>query len=945
MFYEDAKRIEELVEAGYSDSAMVSLARMFEKEGLEDHFFKTVRSVEWLLPLSESGSFAPHKNPRPVESKETPGYYSIPYWNVLDYLERVAGWLTHRTDEIVANMLMDIVRSVSDYRDERGKRIDNYRTDWTLIKIMAALPIEFLELEDMDRVGVYLRSQWAPALVPAEIGRSLLPKVLNEQAAPLAARLLSVTIDYEVREPNGRKEFVPLMGNFWLHELMETNKAPIRALFPFEAATIVFHKIEDIVSVDSGQFKAIWIPAVEDHPQSRFPTRYQNVLVRAARDFLGCAADKEAQQTHALLQELLGKAHSIFPRIALHTISAHWEKYAHVFWPLLKSELLTRVSLKHEAYELLRNNHAHFSDHELDQVLEWIDTHQYPTPRDGFEDEEHERRSRAGQKLEWLTALKESTYQKAVDEYKRHLALVGQEPAHPGFSIWMGDVQVGSISPIEVPELLRKDNNEIAKYVIGYRDEGDWYGKPSREGLADAFRAAVVDDPQKFSADLSPFLELPPYFLFYLLWGFNDAWAAKRDFDWEAVLSFCMALVQTDDFWIRRSKEDLDYPGSLVSQAADLIEAGTKDDSHAFHQSLLPLAEKLLLCLLEKAPSEMYEGYDLVTAVLNSPKGRVFAAAVNYSLRYARLRKHEDATTRWAPTVREDFTRRLDRSLDDGLEFSVTLGEYLSNLAWLDKDWVMAHINEIFPQDNDKHWRAAMIGYLWPGRIRRDFYEMLRKNGHYAKALETDFEEAHIRERLIHHLTIAYLWGDEELEEPKSLFTRLVTSWRPDDLKEIVTYLWMQRGGLEGAQQSRVLSLWRYLFGHYSVKEELGDEEASLVSDLSKLTVYLDLIDPEALEWLRFCARHFRTEQDAWFFVEYLDNLVATSPHEVGLIYLEMLENDIYPTFNKDHIAHIADTLYAEGEKELADRICNSYGRRGYDFLRGSYEQHRDTDK
>jgi len=946
MFYEDVRHIEELAESGYSESALVSLAHMFGKEGREDHFFKIVTNPEWLLPLSESGYFAPCRNPGPVESKEAPGHYSIPHWNVLDYLEKVASHLARQPDETIGTALMDIIRSGSDYRDDEGERIENYRTDWTFVKIMTVLPIKFLKIEDMDRIAVYLRSRrWrASSVVGAEIGKSLLPKLLSEGATPLAARLLDIILDCEMHERNGEKEFVSLVDSFWLNEALENNKPAIRTLFPFQAARVVLDRIGDIVSADEKQFSVISIPAVEDHPQNRFATGYQSILVRAARDFLNSAAGEGAEEARTLLEELLRRKHPIFLRIALHTISTHWPRYSDLFWPILESELSTSVSLKHELYELFKDNHARFSEEELYTTLDWIETRDYWTLVDRFEDEEQERRYRARGKLEWLTALKDSVYQEAIDRYETNLALTGVEPEHPGFSTWMGDVQVGAISPIEVSELLGKENAQIARYLIEYRDEGEWYGTPSREGLADAFKAGVANDPQKFSTDLSPFLELSPYYLYYLLWGFKDAWDAKRGFDWEAVLSFCLELTETDSMWMGPSEKDLDSPGWLVSQVADLIEAGTRDDSHAFHGSLLPLAEELLVRLLDKAPSQMYQGYDLLTAVLNSPKGRAFAAAINYSLRYARLRREEDPSTRWAPAVKEGFTKRLDRSFDGSREFSVTLGEYLANLVYLDKEWVVGHINEIFPKEDLQHWQDAMTGYLWPGRLHRSLYELLRDQGHYARAVETTFEEEHIRERLIQHLTVAYLMGIEQLDASGALFTRLVNAWDLDDLRHMVNYLWMQRGGLDPEQRIRVLSVWRCLFVHYYQKQELTDSEGDLVSELSKLAAYLDSIDAETLVWLRFSVRHLRTEQDVWFLIEYLHNLVSSSPHEVGLVYAEMLENDMYPTFDKTHITGIVEALYARGEKDIADRICNSYGSRGYDFLRGPYERHRDSD-
>lgn len=945
-FYQDAENIDRILsrERPTASEIKTMVEVYLKKDSFQEYVFRKLDDPLWLQYLYLYGFFRGNRNPRPIEVPEQTGYYSIPYWPALRYLLGMAHWVSENPDDQTSQTLMSIIRLVSDFR-EHGQRIDNHHTDRAFVQIMATVPSGLLHLDDMPRIRTYLTSRWpAGGLVGAEIGRALLPRLLGEAEKGLAAEVLSIVVDCEVVKRNGRDEIRPLMDDFWLNDVLERNKSGIQGLFPLEAAKIVLDKIEDVLAKDRSQFNVIWIPAVEGHPQNRFPNRYHNILVRAARDFLDAAAREEPDQTSSLLQQLLTKEHPIFVRLALNCISRYWSQYSDLFWPLLDEQVLVQVPVKHELYELLKGNQGSLSAEETERIVDWIERREYPSPLDGFADDEHERRARAAQKLEWLTALKDNQYPEPRDKYHEYLALVGQEPEHPGFSTWMGDVQVGSISPLEVSELLQQENADIARYLAEYRDEGEWYGKPSREGLADAFKAAVSQEPEKFAGDLSPFLDLPPYYLYYLLWGFNDAWTAKRDFDWGALLSFCLKLTETEKFWAGPPTDDPDYPGSLVSQVADLIDRGTIQDSHAFDASLLPLAEQLLLALLDQAPSEMYEQYDLLTAVLNSPKGKVLRAAVNYSLRYGRLRKEEDPTMRWCSPIREDFTRRLDRSFDATPEFSAAAGEYLANLYWLDQDWVVAHVNEILPKEDDKHWEAAMTGYLWTGPLYRELYKLLRENGHYEKALQTTFDQGHIRERLIQHLTIAYLWGDEELANSESLFRRLIDGWAPSDLNEIVTYLWMQRDGLEPEQRHTVLALWRHLHDHYDRRDELPDEEKRLVADLSRLAVYLDSLDSEAVDWLQFSISHFRTEQDAWFLIEYLHQLVDANPQEVGTVYLDILDHDIYAAFDKDHIIPIVDTLYDKGEKQLADRICNLYGAKGHDFLRPIYERHQPSE-
>ena len=41
----------------------------------------------------------------------------------------------------ITDALVDIVDGVISYRDAEGKRIENYRTDWFMIKIIFKLPL------------------------------------------------------------------------------------------------------------------------------------------------------------------------------------------------------------------------------------------------------------------------------------------------------------------------------------------------------------------------------------------------------------------------------------------------------------------------------------------------------------------------------------------------------------------------------------------------------------------------------------------------------------------------------------------------------------------------------------------------------------------------------------------------------------------------------------
>ena len=131
-----------------------------------------------------------------------------------------------------------------------------------------------------------------------------------------------------------------------------------------------------------------------------------------------------------------------------------------------------------------------------------------------------------------------------------------------------------------------------------------------------------------------------------------------------------------------------------------MIIEGTKNDSYAFPPEHLPVISEIVLLLLNKTPSDMKYPDDILTTYLNSARGRVTMALINYSLRTVRLKKNSKETVRWDSEIKGEFTKRLDRSFEPSLEWSVCLGEYLPNLMYMDRAWVEEKIDKILPIEN-----------------------------------------------------------------------------------------------------------------------------------------------------------------------------------------------------------------------------------------------------
>src|SRR3989344_9449890 len=105
-----------------------------EDSAYEDHFFKTKKNPIWFSELKKRGYFDPSKNPT-IQPADREGYYVIPQWNVLEYLEKLAEQVNTPENEKYIGELLEIIKNVSTYRDDKRNVVDNYRTWWFFINI------------------------------------------------------------------------------------------------------------------------------------------------------------------------------------------------------------------------------------------------------------------------------------------------------------------------------------------------------------------------------------------------------------------------------------------------------------------------------------------------------------------------------------------------------------------------------------------------------------------------------------------------------------------------------------------------------------------------------------------------------------------------------------------------------------------------------------------
>lgn len=504
---------------------------------------------------------------------------------------------------------------------------------------------------------------------------------------------------------------------------------------------------------------------------------------------------------------------------------------------------------------------------------------------------------------------------------------------------------IGPVKPVTTAELSGMSNVEIAAYLESYTEED--IGMPVLEGrgLADTLTKCVAANPQRFTNNLLPFQNVRNLYQSSLLQGCLEAWRNKKDFNWAALLEFIHQILLSERFWTEQYNDGFNYRNWVLSGAADLIAEGTKDDTYAFDEKLLPLAEEILLVIVDKAQRSVSTLDNLPTDVLNSDRGRTFSAMVNYALRFARVNASEYTDCRWPYAIRADFTKRLDRSVESSLEFSYTLGFYLPYLSYLDTEWVHLNINRIFPQQNEDHWQAAFAGYLLHPGVREEFYTLLKAHGHYWKALNTRFPDAKVLNRLVSHICTGWIEDSETLDDKTSLIYQLIHSGNPNLLAAMVYFFSQRTDNLSDKVKVKVIPAWRALFEVLPQHSNEAMYQNVLVSLLGWLGL-INKIDSEVLTWVKAAIGNIGKIPSYGLtlsrLIEALRGHARKTPETVGEIYLEIPQRIIRDLQSEeDNVIETIRILYNEGQKESADNICYYFVESGSEFLRPIYEEYQ----
>lgn len=878
--------------------------------------------------LAEKGFFDPSHNSGPIPAGE-PGCVRIPYWDALNYLEAVAKVSGEKDDLQLAEKVMIVVRTVSQASEIDQTVRDNYHTNRKFTEILGLVPTAAVTEADISLIPNWLQGKFDRGMVGHALDRGAMRRFL-ESDSPQDWNKACLALQYctailWINEPGvgeDRKKPVTVVENHWLKELIQHHAKKLGNLVGEKATAIFVERLRE--TFDQGRRNLpSWLhrPAVEDHTQNHEWYGPENRFVEGLRDVLLSWIDRDLSSAKPFVKELLRDEAAIIRRIGIYVLDQRWENLKDLFASVLGPQLFVAEHL-HELYSLLQHHFSAFNDKEKESTVEAI--RQLPKPS-GEEDQEGRLRHI---QWNWLSAIAGKNYEPADTWFNARMSdrNWGGISEHPDFISYMEVWRGHGSSPYQAQELvLFAEEGNIVERLNAFQQLDSWRG-PTTKALVDSLEEAVALAPKVFLRLLPNFLNANRAFQYAVITGFKHLWARigeqKQPVDWSTtwpeLIRFFEQLIEPPEFWTEPAIENHDLTPNrdwIPPVIADFIKAGTLDDQEAYSPDLLPRTWGILGILLHKLEMQKESPQsDATNQAINWPRGKAIEALFIHALRECRVsdQTRKEHASVWA-MIKQTFDTELARCKNANFEFSTLMGNYIANLAYMSTDWLRENIKQIFPPEFSDNFRCALDG-LAHATVTDSIYDLLVKKDVIDLALREQLASGRVRERLIERIALAYLWGHEQLDSQR--FRYLFQPAHLEDIQDASGWFWSIRE--ERLSSEKIDRILQFLDHCISWSRTLPSAPTKLLSNLSRLTCYLQALTKKEMDWLLAVAPYVNVDYNYDFFLEELERLVDVSPAEVSLVVKAFLESYVPDYDYEDKLKSILTKLAKHGKRNDA---------------------------
>jgi hypothetical protein len=866
--------------------------------------------------LAAEHIFDPARNPAPVPG-DTPGFFRIPYWEPLRYLEAVAKVSGDTNNLDLAEKVMKVVRDVSRWRDADGNVRDNHNTFNAFAEILGLVPTRAVTLEDIDLIPAWLEGKFYPSTAAFAFAGGTLKRFLDSAATDdwrKACRIVRHCTALQWIDDKFHEEKRPATAiqDYWVKEVVKRTAAELGAKLGEEAVALFMERAKQAYSQGVAQrYSYISRAAIEDHPQNHSWRGPENWSVDGLRDALLSWIDRDAQAAQSFIKPLYQDEAEIIRRVAIYVLDARFELLRALYPDVVGTALFSTGHL-HELYNLLKNHFSDFTDGEKTATVAAI--RMLPKSKTA---EDPDRMLRHIQR-QWLSAIVNNGSVE-VDSWYQELSadpeLGGLSP-HPDLMSYMETRWGHGPTPYPVQELIVfAKEGTIVDRLNSFTQEGSWSG-PSTRSLVDALVEAIAAEPLTFLAVLGSFLTAKRPYQYGIISGFKKVWDAAADMTtpvnwnkaWPALIDFFQTIIRPDEFWTEEVTESDGLTPTrdwIPTTISEFLRAGVRNDAKAYSPDLLPQGWSLIQILVDRSERQSEaDPSGAMDKAINSPKGVAIEALIDHALRACRVsdatsNQHVDIWAEMAPV----FDEQLAKCRNDNYEFSTLAGAYITNIHYMSKEWCERNFASIFPKEFPSNCLSAIDGLAW-APPSGPTYELLSVHGIVSWALRNIPRDYRARENILERIALAYLWEIEPLTSDH--FSTIFGEKLFDDLQHISHYFWSVSGQpLSDRQKALIIDFW------YECLTRTRDvvPPANLLSTLSQLSSYLKSVGQREEELLLAVAPYVGVGYNADQFIEELDRLADVNPVEVCRVLDEMLKAYTPDYDFEDRLKHLLRKL------------------------------------
>jgi len=574
---------------------------------------------------------------------------------------------------------------------------------------------------------------------------------------------------------------------------------------------------------------------------------------------------------------------------------------------------------KPELYSLMLKNAKNMTDEEIKNILDWIENKSYFVSKEIKGEKEQVEKIIAYEKKELLSALLPSEKDIVKERYEQYDSVNSEPLCHPGVYISVESFE-GYESPVSEETMAMMSSEEILTLLQQFKEKGS-FGVPSELGLANTLEACIAKNPQKFVSHLYVYESVDPLYVYSILKGLSDAFEKGVIFDLEPVFDYIDKILPR----ILHVKGDKEHHMNwLIGQIATFIQKGTTKDENSFEIDLMHRSKEILISLNDRVIAKNESHENAVSYTINTEKGKILSAMLCLSLWYARNKPTEK---RWVQDIKDIFDYELHN--EKTIELITTISSHIRHFMYLDKEWVLDNIDEIFFISDETLWKSAMQGYLQFPHPTNKMFMLLKEGGHYEKALDPHHWDIQEQRNLVFIILHSFFKGWESLKDEKSLIWMLLHK-EEYSLTIIGVVHSFDKDVVDNAL---IRKIWNCLYFLYK-------DNTEILTNLLLWLKFIDYIDEETKKWCMAGARHMKI-RDFLSIVKYLDDLVVNNIAQVGSILQEIVKNIKYLySFDNERISHIVKILYENGYKSHANSICECYAHHNIHFLREMYREY-----